>query len=266
MRILFFIIILLFNAQSSIAAPCLLKEGQQAQDAKVAQVAQVIDGDTVTLDTGEHVRLVGIQAPKLPLGRKGFKAWPLGAEAKQALEGLVLGQKIHLKYGGRDKDRHGRLLAHIFVGDIWAQAEMIKSGMARVYSFSDNRACVEDLLRHETRARKADQGLWAHPFYRVRHAENYEKLSTEHNSFQLVRGKVLSTGEAKGKTYLNFGRNWKIDFTAVISKYNLRHFKKSKIDLGKLKDKTLIVRGWLGFHNGPKIDITHPEQVQIVAD
>jgi len=55
--------------------------------------AEVVDGDTLLLENGTKVRLVGIQAPKLPLGRAGFEAWPLAEEAKQALEDLALGQR-----------------------------------------------------------------------------------------------------------------------------------------------------------------------------
>jgi len=58
--------------------------------------AEVVDGDTLLLENGTKVRLVGIQAPKLPLGRAGFEAWPLAEEAKQALEDLALGQTLTL--------------------------------------------------------------------------------------------------------------------------------------------------------------------------
>ena len=79
------------------------------------QVRAVIDGDTVVLaepvDGADQVRLVGIQAPKLPLGRAGFKTWPLAAAAKAALEVLVLGKTVDLAFGGRRMDRHGRILA-----------------------------------------------------------------------------------------------------------------------------------------------------------
>ena len=41
------------------------------------RVASIVDGDTLILDDGREIRLVGIQAPKLPLGRRNFKTWPL---------------------------------------------------------------------------------------------------------------------------------------------------------------------------------------------
>ena len=87
-----------------------------------AKVVEVVDGDTVLLDDGWQVRLVGIQAPKLPLGRKNFKKWPLADESKSVLEALVLDRQVILAYGGQRVDRHGRRLAHLFLGDeTWIQ-------------------------------------------------------------------------------------------------------------------------------------------------
>src|SRR4051812_18629530 len=74
--------------------------------------------------TEKEVRLVGIQAPKLPLNRPNFKEWPLAQEAKAELEKLVLNQRVTLSYGGERTDRHGRTLAHLHTDDgTWAQGE-----------------------------------------------------------------------------------------------------------------------------------------------
>ena len=69
-------IILLFSAVEA-GAGALVKSGQ-------GRVVDVVDGDTLFLDNGVQVRLVGIQAPKLPLGRRNFKTWPLAKDAKKA--------------------------------------------------------------------------------------------------------------------------------------------------------------------------------------
>jgi micrococcal nuclease len=58
------------------------------------RVTEVVDGDTVILDSGVQVRLIGMQAPKLPLGRDDFVTWPGAPEAKRFLEALVLGQQV----------------------------------------------------------------------------------------------------------------------------------------------------------------------------
>ena len=108
-------------------------------------VSAVVDGDTVTLDSGVGVRLVGIQAPKLSLGRAGFRDWPLAAEARAGLEALVAGASVRLVYGGRRIDRHRRLLAHLEREAapgrpaLWVQGEMLRRGLARVYTFSRTR-------------------------------------------------------------------------------------------------------------------------------
>ena len=46
--------------------------------------------DTLILDTGKQVRLFGLQASKLPIGRPNFEAWPLSDEAATALRNLFL--------------------------------------------------------------------------------------------------------------------------------------------------------------------------------
>ena len=117
--------------------------------------ARVTDGDTLTLADGREVRLVGIQAPKLALGRAGFRPWPLAGAAKTALEEIVGDSKLRLYFGGARKDRHGRVLAHLVLGnDTWVQGALLARGMARVYSFPDNRTAVAEMLRLERRARR----------------------------------------------------------------------------------------------------------------
>jgi micrococcal nuclease len=129
-------------------------------------VAQVTDGDTVVLDSGLVVRMIGTQAPKLPLGREGFPTWPLAPEARAALEALALGRNVTLGYGGEEVDRYDRALAQVFVETgadepVWAQAHMVRSGLARVYSFPDNRQCLGQLYVAE--AQRVPNGLESGP-------------------------------------------------------------------------------------------------------
>ena len=125
-----------------------------------AVVREIIDGDTVILDDGRQVRLVGIQAPKLPLGRANFEKWPLADEAKEALADLVLGRRVTLGYGGQRQDRYGRELAHLFTDDgLWVQGNLLELGFARVYSFADNRSLVPRMLEAEVSARNTAMGI-----------------------------------------------------------------------------------------------------------
>ncbi len=231
-------------------------------------VKNVIDGDTVRLakpiSASHEIRLVGIQAPKLPLGRKGFKAWPLANESKRALEKLIKRQKLHIKFGGRRQDRHRRLLAHVFDQDNkWIQGELLRLGMARVYSFPDNRTRVAAMLKIERAARKAERGIWAHPFYAIRSAE---ETDGHIGTFQLVRGRVVKAAKVRIRVYLNFGSDWRTDFTITLRSRARRYFRKARIDPLAFQGKTIQVRGWLRKQNGPMIEVTHPEQIELIKE
>lgn len=233
-----------------------------------ARVRAVVDGDTIVLaepiDGADQVRLVGIQAPKLPLGRRGFRTWPLAAEAKAALEALVLGKAVDLAFGGRRLDRHGRLLAHLFAADgTWVQGALLRTGMARVYSFSDNRSRIAGLLAEERAARAARRGIWGHPFYAVRDVAD---LGHHLSTFQVVEGRVIAAARVKGTIYLNFGDDWRTDFTVRLKSQARRLFRGAGIDPLTLQGRRVCVRGWLRRYNGPLIDATHPEQIEILGD
>lgn len=230
------------------------------------RVTGVIDGDTVVLENGREVRLVGIQAPKLPLGRKNFTPWPLADAAKQALEDLALGREVTLAYGGRRVDRHDRLLAHVTVAEpdgttLWLQGALLEQGMARVYSFADNRWRIAEMLALERAARAAERGIWDDRFYQVRDVDQIER---DIGSFQLVEGRVLAVAEVRGRVYLNFGPDWRSDFTVTLKPAVRRKFEAEGIAPKAYQDRWVRVRGWLKSFNGPMIEVTHPEQIEVL--
>jgi micrococcal nuclease len=232
-------------------------------------VTSVTDGDTVILDDGRVVRMIGTQAPKLPLDRPDFVTWPLAPEAKTALEAIALNKPVRLGFGGEEVDRYGRILAHVFVttpeGEIWAQHEMVARGLARVYSFPDNRACLELLFAAEGRARLGGLGIWADPYYSIRAADAPGDLLARAGHYELVEGRVLLAEQRSGRVYLNFGRFWKEDFTAVIEAPALRLFAEAGIDPLTLDNAFLRLRGWVDDRDGPRIEITHPEQIEVLS-
>jgi micrococcal nuclease len=101
-----------------------------------ASVAAVLDGETLKLADGRIVKLIGSKAPDAPLGWRGEDPWPFVEEAKAALEALAANRAIELRFGGSRTDRHGYLLAQVFVaaGDrrLWLQEELVGKGLARV--------------------------------------------------------------------------------------------------------------------------------------
>lgn len=241
---------------------------QAVQDCSLEQgdtvhVASIVDGDTLVLEDSREVRLVGLQAPKLGLGRQNFEDWPLAEEAKTRLGLMVLGRDIAMSFGGRREDRYGRLLAHLTAPDgSWIQARMIAAGLARVYSFSDNRACINSLLAYERDARLDERGMWAMDEYAPKMAQDTQGLLQLENTFQLVEGRIKDIAIVRGRAFLNFGDDWKTDFTVTISPRDLRRFAGG---IEVYENANVRVRGWMKSYNGPEIVATHPEQIELLS-
>lgn len=237
-------------------------------DGSERRVREVIDGDTVVidppLDGAREVRLVGIQAPKLPLGRRGFVAWPMADEARAALAELVAGRDVRLVSLGTAVDRHGRVLAHVVRDDgLWIQQALLRQGFARVYTFPDNRALAAELYAAEREARDAGRGIWSDPWYAI---HSPATVADDIGRFAVIEGRVVSAKRVSQRLYLNFGADWRSDFTIVVAARLIDSFREAGVDLAGLEGRQVRVRGWVEKLNGPMIDVTHPEQLEIVPE
>lgn len=252
-----------------LGASSMQAKGARLSPGETGRVTSIVDGDTLFLDSGLKVRLSASQAPKLPLGRKGFKAWPLGQEAKNALFNLTHNKTVQLFYGGKERDRYDRALAQVFViGEdnkpgLWIQEDMIRKGFARVYTWPDTWQNSALLYKAEREARDAGRGIWADDFYAVRDPDP-NPLAQDVDSFQLVEGIITSTAEVRGQTYLNFGSDYRTDFTIVIARKHNKRFKKAGMDLLALEGARVRVRGWIELMNGPMIWLDHPERLEVL--
>jgi micrococcal nuclease len=237
-------------------------------DGPSGTVSKVLDGDTVVLDSGIIVRLVGAKAPEGGGKRQGTPAEPLAAEAKTALEKLVLNQKVRLELDSEETDRYGRMEAQLYVdapGGAWVQQAMLNEGMARVYGLPKNRQCLGELLTAEGAARANGVGIWADPYYSVHDAADPAALLGRVGHYELIEGRVVSTGEARDRIYLDFGRVWKDDVTATIEGKAKGLFVAAGIDPLALKGKRVRIRGWLESRDGPLIKLSLPEQIEVLG-
>ncbi|MDP6926584.1 MAG: hypothetical protein QGG84_05810 [Rhodospirillales bacterium] len=113
----------------------------------------------------------------------------------------------------------------------------------------------------ESAARRECTGIWSNPFYQIRKADDLAKRIT---GFQLVEGRVLDFAQVGEKISLNFGANWLTDFTITVAGRATRLFRKNVFDLMAVKGTLIRVRGWLKSSNGPMINATHPEHVEVL--
>lgn len=247
------------------------------QTEATAVVAEVIDGATIRLESpvmgSRLLRLAGIEAPQRAEGDNG---WPLADEARRTLAELALGHPVQLRFEELPLDRYGRLVAHVYrekdqrqdqTGErepgIWLQGALLAQGMARVRSVADNRSRIPAMLAIEADARAGSRGIWADRLYRIR---TPDEAGSDIGSFQIVEGIILDRARVRERIYLNFGPDWRTDFTVSIDTRLLPMFAQNGLDPMDLKGRRIRVRGWIEARNGPLIDATHPEQIEVLPE
>lgn len=115
-------------------------------------VIRVIDGDTIVLEGGEHLRYIGMDTPET--GR------PFYEEAKKANEELVLGKNVKLEKDVSERDRYKRLLRYVYVDDTFVNAELVKKGLARAKAYPPDTKYQKQLEALEKEAVTEGRGFW----------------------------------------------------------------------------------------------------------
>ena len=225
------------------------------------QVQSITDGRTLRLTDGRDVRLAGIEVSANADGEAAASA------GKAALESAVGGREITLMRLGPETDRYGRIVALVTAQPATAgqsvQHMLLANGHARVSANIGDRSCATTLFDAEQAAREARLGLWADPYYVIRHAEDPAGVLAVRGRFAVVEGKVLSVRESGGTIYVNFGRRWSDDFTVTVLKRRERGFTAAGMPLKKLAGQHVRVRGTIEERGGPWIEAAMPSQIEI---
>lgn len=124
----------------------------------VFKVKRVIDGDTIELENGEKVRYIGIDTPETKHPSKPIQYY--GKEASEANRSLVEGKEVRLEFDVQQRDKYGRLLAYVYVGDIFVNAWLVENGYAQILTIPPNVKYQDKFLELQKRAREEDRGLW----------------------------------------------------------------------------------------------------------
>lgn len=231
-------------------------------EGRLGRVSAVLAGDTIDLEDGTRVRLAGIQTPEP--AHDGLPAWPRATEASAAVGLALLGRTVQLLHPDDRRDRWGRSLAHVVRDDgLWMQGALLMDGLARVYTQPRTATGAALMLDLERTARAARRGIWSERYYRVR---NPDETWSDLDSVQVVEGRVVDAAAVRGTAYLNFGPDWRRDFTFRIAADARRAFRDAGIDLLDLTARRVRGRGWVFPMNGPMIDLTHPEALEVLEE
>lgn len=121
---------------------------------KEGTVVTVVDGDTIYLHDGTHVRYLGINSPE--------KGQPYYDEAKAYNEKTVMGKQVKLEYDQYRFDRYDRVLAYVFIDGKSMSLEMVLKGLAKFANYDGRKPLIyqPDLLKAEQEAREKRLGVW----------------------------------------------------------------------------------------------------------
>ncbi|MBS3108407.1 thermonuclease family protein [Candidatus Woesearchaeota archaeon] len=140
----FFFILLLF-----LAVGC--SENKIEDGCKYA--SKIIDGDTFVISTGEHVRLIGINAPE-----KGKQYSKLAAEE---LTNLVSSKCLIFEKDISDKDAYGRLLRYVYADNESINEILIRKGLAKQFPYKPDIKYADKFNESEAYAKTNNLGMWA---------------------------------------------------------------------------------------------------------
>ena len=225
-------------------------------------VAEAVSGDELVAADGSHLILSSIKAPEVWQATDQYRSWPHAEESRAILNGLVSGQKLALFCEGEDQTLVGKKIAHgLTENGHWLQHELVVRGAAIVLPRAGHVAGLGHLRAAESIARTEKTGLWS--------AMDLERKASDDiptGRLMIVSGHVKNAARVGNRIFLNFGENWRTDFTVEVPSRALRLFKKLNIDPLAFAEKEIEVRGWVTWRGGPFMRLEGPGQLQVLAD
>jgi micrococcal nuclease len=225
----------------------------------------VIDGDTFILETGETVRLIGIDAPEL--------SQPGGEKSRKYLAHLILNKRVTLEKGDEDRDKYNRLLRFVYIGNTCINEEMIRQGYAEARYMSSEDTRSEHYIQLEIEAETAKAGLWSANIFQPRSnlkwgddipVITWKDADKYYNQYVIVEGTIVDTFNSGTVCFLNFDTNYQY-FTAVIFASDFLEFPFIP-EIFYLGKKVYIIGIIKEYKGSPEIIVKTPQQIRILKN
>ncbi len=151
---------------------------------------------------------------------------------------------------------------------VWLQGALVSRGLARAYGRPGMDACTEALVRLERTARDGALGLWSNAAYRPRDAGAGDDLVRAAGAFHVVSGTVNRVSRGQGEVYVSLAprgsRDGAYAFAVVVPARGAALI--GGTEPRALKDRRVIVRGWIELRRGPVIVIDSKGQFEVVGE
>ncbi|HRK70591.1 MAG TPA: hypothetical protein PLA85_03325 [Micropepsaceae bacterium] len=152
-------------------------------------------------------------------------------------------------------DRHGRLIAQIFVardgGEVWLQAQLIDDGAALVMPRRGSEACAAELLMRAA-ARGNDD------------VQAADAMGGMIGRYAIVEGVITRALVLSDGVFLDFGEDWRTDFSVFIARGDMKRFGVMLDQVRALEGRSVRVRGFVGDRAGPQMRVTSPRALELL--
>ena len=213
-------------------------------------VVYVFDGDTVRISDGRTVRLLGIDTPE--------KGEPWAEEARRWLVKESMGQVVSLAECEK-KDKYGRTLAMMNSSGKSLNLNLANAGLAVPMLIPPcGSMAAQKVLETSAEALAKRSGIYVSGQYDPLPHHKAADILGERG---VVFGKVLNIHRGEKALHLNFGTDWKTDFTAVLFAPAQSRYRALGLDPEDLVGKSVFVLGKIEEYYGPQIVVNGPEQI-----
>ncbi|WP_437201301.1 thermonuclease family protein [Planctomicrobium sp. SH664] len=142
------------------SSPTAEKPRQAEPESITLRVRRVVDGDTLLMENGERVRLLGIDTPETK--KEGVPVQPFGPEAHLFTQRMVEGKEVRLEFDRERYDQYHRTLAFVHIDGLLLNEEIIRNGLSEAetqYSFRND--YKRRFINAEKEARVKGLGIWS---------------------------------------------------------------------------------------------------------
>ncbi len=230
---------------------------------KPIDVTAITTAHHLKLTDGTTLKLAGLLLPTQQDCNRLTAVCPIVEELTSYLATTLDQQQIYIASNTLNLDRNDRLLAQVKSKEgKWIQKEILEQGYGRVITTTAHSTDLKEMLRIEDQARQNKKGLWRLKAFQVLQTDN---LNNKTDRFQIIEGTIQKTAEVRGTVYLNFGQDWRKDFTIKLEKNHRASFVNKGKNLLEMAGKKVRIRGWLFWENGPMISLYTPEQLEFLS-
>ena len=195
------------------------------------KVAKFVDGDTLVLQSGETIRLAGINTPEMATDDR--PAEPLALKARDVLAAQLADRQVLIEDAPQPRDRYGRTLAYLFRADgASVQEALLRRGLASAVVILPNDRYLDRFIQAEQAAHRAKRGIWALTYYAPTPAGEIR------GGYQFVRARL---------SRIELGKKW---FAFAVEKDLVILVRRSawkagfSYPPGALDQASIAVRGW----------------------